>query len=339
VSEGTDNVLSIRNLKTYFFLDEGTVHAVDGVNLEVPRGKTIGIVGESGCGKSVSAFSTLRLITTPGKIVEGEIILHQADGDVVLTDLDDEGEKIRSIRGKEIAMIFQEPMTSLSPVHRVGEQIVEAVELHMNLHGQDAMDHAILMLERVGIPDAARRASAFPFELSGGMRQRVMIAMALSCQPSLLIADEPTTALDVTIQAQILDLMGDLQDEFGMSIVLITHDLGVVAEVVDEVAVMYLGRIVEQGSVERIFDAPMHPYTRALMRSIPGIGGARKTELQTIKGSVPDPFTRLPGCPFHPRCDDVIKGVCDVGDRPDLISVEDGHDVACVLYREEVSRG
>jgi oligopeptide/dipeptide ABC transporter ATP-binding protein len=339
VSEDKGNVLSIRNLKTYFFLDEGTVHAVDGVNLEVPKGKTIGIVGESGCGKSVSAFSTLRLVTTPGKIVEGEIVLHGDDGDIVLTDLDDEGEQIRSIRGKEISMIFQEPMTSLSPVHRVGEQIVEAVELHMNLKGQAAMDHAVHMLERVGIPDAPRRATEFPHELSGGMRQRVMIAMALSCQPSLLIADEPTTALDVTIQAQILDLMRDLQTEFGMSIMLITHDLGVVAETVDEVAVMYLGRVVEQGSVERIFEAPKHPYTRALMRSIPGIGGERKTELQTIKGSVPDPFTRLPGCPFHPRCDDAVEGVCDVGDRPDLIEIEDGHDVACVLYQEEVARG
>lgn len=339
MSEAIPNVLSIRNLKTYFFLDEGTVHAVDGVNLEVPKGKTIGIVGESGCGKSVSAFSALRLVSTPGKIVEGEIVLHREGGDVVLTDLDDEGEEIRSIRGKEISMIFQEPMTSLSPVHRVGEQIVEAVELHMDLKGQEAMDHAVHMLERVGIPDAKTRALAFPHELSGGMRQRVMIAMALSCQPSLLIADEPTTALDVTIQAQILDLMRDLQTEFGMSIMLITHDLGVVAEVVDEVAVMYLGRIVEQGSVERIFEAPKHPYTRALMRSIPGMGGARKTELQTIKGSIPDPFTRLPGCPFHPRCDDVIPGVCDVGDRPDLLTIEAGHDVACVLYQEEVTRG
>jgi len=207
------------------------------------------------------------------------------------------------------------------------------------LTGQSAMDHAIHMLERVGIPDASRRATEFPHELSGGMRQRVMIAMALSCQPSLLIADEPTTALDVTIQAQILELMRDLQTEFDMSIMLITHDLGVVAEVVDDVAVMYLGRVVEQGSVQRIFDAPKHPYTRALMRSIPGIGGARKTELQTIKGSVPDPFSRLSGCPFHPRCDDAIDGVCNVGDRPDLIEIEDGHDVACVLYQEETARG
>jgi len=335
VSETADSVLSIRNLKTYFFLDEGTVRAVDGVNLEIPKAQTIGIVGESGCGKSVSAFSALRLVAEPGEIVEGEIILHREDGDVVLTDLDDEGEQIRSIRGKEISMIFQEPMTSLSPVHRVGAQIVEAVELHTDLQGQDAMDHAIHMLERVGIPDAPRRATEYPHELSGGMRQRVMIAMALSCQPSLLMADEPTTALDVTIQAQILELMRDLQTEFDMSIMLITHDLGVVAEMADEVAVMYLGRVVEQGSVERIFVAPKHPYTKALMRSIPGIGGARKTELHTIEGSVPDPFTRPKGCPFHPRCEEAVKGVCDVGDRPELIEIEPGHDVACVLYREE----
>ncbi len=339
MSDATQKVLTIRNLKTYFFLDEGTVHAVDGVNLEIPRGKTIGIVGESGCGKSVTAFSALRLVSTPGRIVEGEITMHGRDGDVVLTDLDEESEEIRAIRGKEISMIFQEPMTSLSPVHRVGEQIVEAVELHMDLHGQAAMEHAIQMLERVGIPDAPRRATEFPHELSGGMRQRVMIAMALSCQPSLLIADEPTTALDVTIQAQILDLMRDLQGEFDMSIMLITHDLGVVAETADEVAVMYLGRVVEQGSVQRIFEEPKHPYTRALMRSIPGVGGDRKTELQTIDGSIPDPFTRLKGCPFHPRCEDAVAGVCDAGARPDLVSVEDGHDVACVLYKEEVTRG
>ena len=335
MTERTESVLSIRNLKTYFFLDEGTVRAVDGVNLEIPRGKTIGIVGESGCGKSVSAFSILRLVTSPGEIVEGEIILHRPDGDVVLTDLDDEGKEIRSIRGKEISMIFQEPMTSLSPVHRCGAQIVEAIELHTDMQGKAAMDHAIRMLERVGIPDAARRAYEYPHELSGGMRQRVMIAMALSCRPSLLIADEPTTALDVTIQAQILELMRVLQTESGMSIMLITHDLGVVAETVDEVAVMYLGRVVEQASVERIFESPKHPYTRALMQSIPGIGGARKTELQTIKGSVPDPFARVPGCPFHPRCDEAIEGVCNVGDRPEVIRIEEGHDVACVLYREE----
>jgi len=334
-----ENVLSIRNLKTYFFLDEGDVHAVDGVDLEIPKGKTIGVVGESGCGKSVTAFSALRLVTTPGEIVEGEIVLHREDGDVVLTDLDEEGKAVRAIRGKEIAMIFQEPMTSLSPVHRVGDQIVEAVELHTDMRGDRARKHAAHMLDRVGIPDAQRRAEEYPHQLSGGMRQRVMIAMALSCRPSLLIADEPTTALDVTIQAQILDLMRDLQDEFGMSIMLITHDLGVVSEMADEVAVMYLGRVVEQGTMAQIFDSPKHPYTRALMQSIPGAGAERKTRLRTITGSVPDPFTRLAGCPFHPRCSEAIPDVCNVGGRPDLIELGGGHEAACVLYKEGVSCG
>ena len=330
-----DSLLTIENLKTYFFLDEGIVRAVDGVDLEIPRGKTLGIVGESGCGKSVTAFSALRLVSSPGEIVEGRIVLHRADGDVVLTNMDEDGEAIRAIRGKEIAMVFQEPMTSLSPVHTVGFQIVEAIALHMDLAGESARAHAVKMLDRVGIPDADRRFGQYPHEMSGGMRQRVMIAMALSCQPSLLIADEPTTALDVTIQAQILDLMRDLQAEFGMSIMLITHALGVVAEMADRVAVMYLGRVVEQADTEEIFAHPKHPYTRALMQSIPGMGTARKTRLKTIKGSVPDPFTQLAGCPFHPRCEEAIPGVCDVGDRPALLSVGPAHDVACVLYREE----
>lgn len=334
-----DSVLSIRGLKTHFFLDEGIVRAVDGVDLEIPRGKTIGIVGESGCGKSVTAFSSLRLVAQPGEIVEGEIVFHQKDGDVVLTDLEDEGAQIRAIRGKEIAMIFQEPMTSLSPVHTVGFQIVEAVALHTDMTGREADAHAVRMLDKVGIPDPVRRFGQYPHELSGGMRQRVMIAMALSCQPALLIADEPTTALDVTIQAQILDLMRDLQIEFDMSIMLITHDLGVVAEVADEVAVMYLGRVVEQASTEEIFEHPKHPYTRALMESIPGMGAARKTRLKTIKGSVPDPFSQLKGCPFHPRCDEAKKGVCDVGDRPELVALGSDHHVACVLYSGEVTRG
>ena len=333
-----DCVLSIRDLKTYFFLDEGTVRAVDGVNLEIPRGKTVGIVGESGCGKSVTAFSTLRLVSPPGRIVGGEVLLHREEGEVALTDLEEEGRAIRAIRGKEIAMIFQEPMTSLSPVHTVGAQIVEAVALHTEMQGEAARAHAVQMLERVGIPDAAQRAGQYPHEMSGGMRQRVMIAMALSCRPALLIADEPTTALDVTIQAQILELMRDLQAEFGMSIVLITHDLGVVAEMAQEVAVMYLGRVVEQGTTEQIFEDPKHPYTRALMQSIPGLG-ARKARLKTIQGSVPDPFQRLPGCPFHPRCEEAIDGVCNRGERPPVVEVGEGHKVACVVYREALTGG
>lgn len=331
-----DNVLTINNLKTHFFLDEGTVRAVDGVTMDIPRGKTVGIVGESGCGKSVTAFSALRLVSSPGRIVAGEIVLHRPDREIYLTDLDEEGEDIRAIRGHEIAMIFQEPMTSLSPVHTVGFQIVEAIRLHLNLRGEEARSIAVNMLDRVGIPDADRRFAQYPHEMSGGMRQRVMIAMALSCRPALLIADEPTTALDVTIQAQILDLMRDLQDEFQMSIMLITHDLGVVAEMSDEVAVMYMGRIVEHAATEEIFENPKHPYTQALMQSIPGMIRARKTRLQTIRGSVPDPYTQLQGCPFHPRCESAQDGVCNTGDRPELLSVGDGHEAACVLYEEDM---
>lgn len=331
-----DNVLTINNLKTHFFLDEGTVRAVDGVTMDIPRGKTVGIVGESGCGKSVTAFSALRLVSSPGRIVDGEIVLHRPDREIYLTDLDEEGEDIRAIRGHEIAMIFQEPMTSLSPVHTVGFQIVEAIRLHLDLRGEEARALAVNMLDRVGIPDAERRFAQYPHEMSGGMRQRVMIAMALSCRPALLIADEPTTALDVTIQAQILDLMRDLQDEFQMSIMLITHDLGVVAEMSDEVAVMYMGRIVEHAATEEIFENPKHPYTQALMQSIPGMIRARKTRLQTIRGSVPDPYTQLQGCPFHPRCEVAQDGVCNTGDRPELLAVGDGHGVACVLYGEDV---
>jgi peptide/nickel transport system ATP-binding protein len=326
-----NTLLTIRDLKTHFFLDEGTVRAVDGVSLEIPRGQTVGIVGESGCGKSVTAFSVLRLVAPPGRIVSGEVVLHRAEGELALTGLDPGGIAIRQVRGKEIAMIFQEPMTSLSPVHTVGGQIVEAVELHTSMRGRAAAAHAVQMLRRVGIPDAERRYRQYPHEMSGGMRQRVMIAMALSCRPSLLIADEPTTALDVTIQAQILDLMRDLQAEYGMSIMLITHDLGVVAEMAHQVAVMYLGRIVEQAATARIFAEPRHPYTRALMQSIPGLGGARKTRLKSISGSVPDPFRQLPGCPFHPRCEVAVAGLCERGERPALRNVAKGHGVACVL--------
>jgi len=326
-------LLTITGLQVRFFLDEGTVHAVDGVDLVLPRGRTLGLVGESGCGKSVTAFAILRLIAPPGRIVAGRIILHRQDGDVVLTDLKEDGEAIRRIRGKDIAMIFQEPMTSLSPVHTVGSQVREAIELHTPKRGAAARDQAVEMLRRVGIPDPDRRYRQYPHEMSGGMRQRAMIAMALSCRPALLIADEPTTALDVTIQAQILELMRRLQAELGMSILLITHDLGVVAETAAEVAVMYWGRIVERAPTVALFTGPQHPYTRALLRSLPGRGTRRKARLQVIAGSVPDPFERLPGCPFHPRCGDARRGLCDQGDPPPLVEVRPGHFVACHARR------
>ncbi|HPD14692.1 MAG TPA: ABC transporter ATP-binding protein [Planctomycetota bacterium] len=322
-------LLTIAGLRVSFFLDERTVHAVDGVDLVLPRGKTLGLVGESGCGKSVTAFAILRLVSPPGRIVAGRIVLHRQDGDVVLTDLKEDGEAIRRIRGKDIAMIFQEPMTSLSPVHTVGSQVREAIELHTPKRGAAARDQAVEMLRRVGMPDPDRHYRQYPHEMSGGMRQRAMIAMALSCRPALLIADEPTTALDVTIQAQILELMRTLQAELGMSILLITHDLGVVAETAAEVAVMYWGRIVERAPTAALFDDPQHPYTRALLRSIPGRGTRRKARLQVIAGSVPDPFERIPGCPFHPRCADARRGLCDQGDPPPLVEVNPGHFVAC----------
>ena len=331
----SDALLTVRGLRTHFFLDEGTVRAVDGVDLDIRRGKTLGVVGESGCGKSVTAFSILRLVSRPGRIVDGELTLHRDTGAVALTDLDEDGPEIRDIRGAEIAMIFQEPMTSLSPVHTVGSQIVEAVRLHTDLRGPRARARAVEMLDHVGIPDPSTRFRQYPHEMSGGMRQRAMIAMALSCRPSLLIADEPTTAVDVTIQAQILELMRDLQAESGMSIMLITHDLGVIAETADEVAVMYLGRVVEFGTTDDIFTAPKHPYTRGLLRSIPDLDGPRTDRLEAIDGSVPGPFLQIDGCPFHPRCPDAIAGVCDTGARPALVQAENGGEVACALYAQE----
>ena len=324
-------ILTIQNLHTYFFLDEGTVRAVDGVDLEIPRGKTLCLVGESGCGKSITAFSLLQMIQQPGRIVDGQIALHLDNQPLILTALAPDGKQMRQIRGSEIAMIFQEPMTSLSPVHSVGSQIAEAIRLHTKSKKREARDRAIHIMERVGISDPSRRYNAYPHEMSGGLRQRAMIAMALSCQPTLLIADEPTTALDVTIQAQILALMRELQEELGMAILLITHDLGVVAQMADEVAVMYWGRIVEFGDVNSIFQHPAHPYTEALLRSLPGLHIERQSELEAIRGSVPDPFQPLAGCAFHPRCSEALQGKCDVGERPELREIEAGHLSACLL--------
>ncbi len=289
-------LLSIRDLSVTFHTDEGIVRAVNDVSYEVREGKTLAVVGESGCGKSVTALSVLRLIPDPpGKITNGEILFRGID--LVTAD-----EKyMQKIRGNEIAMIFQEPMTSLNPVYSVGEQIVEAIELHQDKKGPAAWSHAVEMLRQVGIADPEQRVMEYPHQMSGGMRQRVIIAMSLSCDPSLIIADEPTTALDVTIQAQILELLRDLQKEKNMSVVLITHDLGVVAENADDVVVMYASKIVETGTVTAIFDDPLHPYTQGLLRSLPRIG-VTQDRLQVIGGSVPDPLAFPDGCKFHPRC-------------------------------------
>lgn len=332
-------LLRVRGLRTHFFLDEGTVKAVDGVNLTIyERGKTLGVVGESGCGKSVTAFSILQLITRPGRIVDGEILFQRKNSDgqsevVDLAALDPNSPEMRRIRGGEIAMIFQEPMTSLSMLYTVGFQIMEAIRLHYQVSKKEARNRAMEVLRKVGIPKPEQRVDDYPFQLSGGMRQRAMIAMALSCNPQLLIADEPTTALDVTTQAQILELMQSLQEDYGMSIMLITHDLGVVAETCDEVAVMYLGEVVEQADVDSLFFDPKHPYTQALLRSIPKLGEGRRQQLNPIEGSVPDPFNRPQGCPFHPRCEHKISGYCDRV-HPQLTQLPDGRTVRCVLYEE-----
>jgi oligopeptide/dipeptide ABC transporter ATP-binding protein len=291
------DLLRVEDLVTEFHTRDGTLRAVDKVSFAIRQGQTLGLVGESGSGKSVTALSIMRLISRPGRIAEGSVYFNGRD----LIDLEEP--EMRQVRGSDIAMIFQEPMTSLNPVFTVGDQIAEAVQLHMKVSKDEAWKRAIEMLKRVRVPAAERRVHEYPHHLSGGMRQRVMIAMALSCNPKLLIADEPTTALDVTIQAQILDLMSDLQREFGMSILLITHDLGVVAQVCEEVVVMYAGQVVEQGPVRPLFTAPQHPYTEGLLASIPRLGMTQSEKLSVIRGVVPNLLRLPPGCRFAPRCD------------------------------------
>ena len=337
-AESRSTLLTVRDLKTYFAQDEGTVKAVDGVSFDLYPGATLGIVGESGCGKSVTARSILGIVDRPGRIVEGEIRFRRqatgsagGDGWVDLAKLPPNGPEMRSIRGAEIALIFQEPMSSFSPVHTVGSQIVEAIMLHQQVNRRQARAKTIEMLRRVGVSSPGARVDQLSNQLSGGLRQRAMIAMALSCHPTLLIADEPTTALDVTTQTQILDLMRQLQREDGMAIMLITHDLGVVAEMATDVAVMYLGRVVEQAPVDEIFHAPRHPYTQALLRSIPRMRSRSRERLIPIAGAVPHPYDRPSGCPFHPRCPEFMPGRCDV-EAPTLRPVGDKHSVSCFLY-------
>lgn len=329
-------IISVQNLKTYFHQDEGIVRAVDGASFDIFPGKTLGIVGESGCGKSVTARSILQIVERPGKIESGNIWLNRTNGkggsnSVDLTTLAPNSQEMRSIRGEEIALIFQEPMTSLSAFHTVGNQIIESILLHKKVSKKEAREQAIDLLRMVGIPKPERRIDEYSFQLSGGLRQRVMIAMALACSPKVLIADEPTTALDVTTQAQILDLMRRLQDESGLSIILITHDMGVIAEMADDVVVMYLGRVVEQGPVDTIFHAPKHPYTRSLLRSIPTVLAKPRTKLATISGSIPHPYARPTGCPFHPRCTDFMAGKCDV-QTPEIVDQGGNQRVSCFLY-------
>jgi peptide/nickel transport system ATP-binding protein len=336
-SENQQFIVRVENLKTHFYTLDGVVRAVDGVSMEVRPGESLGLVGESGCGKSVTAFSILRLLPVrTSRIVQGKILYNRGgNGQTIdLTTVDPNGDLIRSIRGNEIAMIFQEPLTSLSPVHTVGSQIAEAIELHQHVSLEEAKKRAIEMLAQVGIAMPEQRYNEYPHQFSGGMRQRAMIAMALSCNPALLIADEPTTALDVTIQAQILELMKSLQDELGMAILMITHNLGVIAEMCERVAVMYMGKIVESGEARTIFHRPLHPYTVGLMRSIPHLGRRVKARLTPIPGSVPDPYSVPTGCAFLPRCPvPKMESCSQANEELSLFEVEPGHFVRCMLYK------
>ena len=319
-----DAILSVEDLRTYFFTNDGVVKAVNGVNLSVSRGETLGVVGESGCGKSITALSIMGLITRPGRTVAGKINFNGRN----LLELPPA--QMEDVRGNEIGMIFQEPMTALNPVQRVGAQIAEVIVQHMGLGQGAANKRVIELLEKVRIPSAKNRARSYPFEMSGGMRQRVMIAMALACNPQLLIADEPTTALDVTIQAQILTLIDDLKRIENMAVILITHDMGVVAEVADTVAVMYAGRVVEAATVTDLFDHPQHPYTNGLLESIPKPAMLGK-RLSTIKGVVPHPLNLPPGCSFAPRCPRYLGPTCDAA-VPALMQTTPEHWVACYVY-------
>lgn len=328
-------ILELKDVHVDYVLDEGIVRAVRGATYRVFKNETLAIVGESGCGKSQSSFAAMGLIQPPGQVSKGEILFHPQEGvpPIDLLQFHRNSPEMRAIRGGKISMIFQEPMTALSPVHRIGKQIDEVLKLHTTLDNKARFDRAVELLRSVGIPDAARRYYQYSFEFSGGMRQRIMVAIALACGPRVLIADEPTTGLDVTIQAQILQLVKRLQAEHEMAVILITHDLAVVAETADRVAVMYMGRIVELSDVNTLFENPRHPYTVALLKSVIGSPLAANGQLATIRGSVPAPLEVVPGCPFHPRCDSYMPGICDASD-PDFLPLNEKTSVACHLYQK-----
>ena len=326
-----ENVIEINSLKTFFYLEEGVFPAIDDITFNIKKNKTLGVVGESGCGKSVTALSIMRLIENPGKIVSGEIIFNKINNkNIDLLKINPMSKTMRSIRGNDISMIFQEPMTSMNPVFTIGDQIVEVIRLHKQYTYDEAKQTAIKILKDVGIPSPEIKMNEYPHQQSGGIRQRAMIAMALSCNPLLLIADEPTTALDVTIQAQVLELMKTLQNNYNTSILFITHDLGVISEMCDDVIVMYMGKIVEQASVNDLFNNPKHPYTIGLMNSIPSIDSNNEKPLITIKGNVPNPFEITKGCKFQSRCPNVME-ICKNED-PKLTNVSNNHDTSCFLY-------
>ncbi len=341
MSKNSNVVLEVNKLKIHFFTDEGTVKAVNGIDFCLEKGKTLGIIGESGCGKSVSAHSILRLIPSPpGKIVNGEIIYHDSslnkdNGVVHIEQLNKKGKEIRNIRTNKIGIVFQEPMSSFCPHYTIGHQVAEAILIHNDeLNKEQAHEKTVELLKQVGIPKAADRINDYPHQFSGGMRQRAMIAMALSCDPEILIADEPTTSLDVTVEAQILELLEDIQAERGMAIMLISHNLAVVSEVADWVAVMYLGKVMEKAPVGKIINNPLHPYTKGLISSIPKLEGELE-ELQPIKGIVPNPIDMPLGCPFAPRCERKVSDLCDK-EVPAEIEIKPQHYARCFIYSEEV---
>lgn len=327
-------VLEIKGLKTHFELKRGVVKAVDGVDLVLNRNETLGLVGESGCGKSVTSLSAMKLFQSPpGRIVEGSILLHRHDGSTVdIAKVDAKGHLMQSIRGGEVAMVFQEPMTSLNPLYTIGSQISESVMLHQGVGKRQAMERALEMLHAVHIADPKHRLHEYPHQMSGGMRQRIMIAMALSCNPSVLIADEPTTALDVTVQAQILDLMSQLQEDYGSAVMMVTHNLGVVSQIADYVAVMYLGKVVEYSDVRSVFHHPRHPYTMGLLKAVPVFGKKENKPLIPIEGTVPSPADYIPGCAFADRCPFVKPECREV--VPPLEELEPGHYARCIRARE-----
>ena len=327
-------LLQVKNLQISWQLDKAFIPIVCGVDFSLEAGKVLGLVGESACGKSVTALSLLRLLAKELKIVDGEVLFWgQNDGESVdITRLEPRGKDIRKIRGGMVSMIFQEPMSSFSPLYTIGDQLMEVILLHSEISKEEARERTVELLNKVGIADAESAVKSYPFEFSGGMRQRAMIAKAISCNPSLLIADEPTTALDVTIQAQILNLLRNMQQEFGTSIIFISHDLGVVGQMADEVAIMYMGKIVEKGSTKEIFKSPKHPYTIKLLDAIPRLGNLEASRrLEPIRGSVPGLFNRPPGCSFHDRCDYFMSGICDAA-FPDLKEISKNHFVSCYLY-------
>jgi oligopeptide/dipeptide ABC transporter ATP-binding protein len=333
MTHNVEPLLRVRDLHVSFRLDEGMVRAVDGVSFDVFPRQVVGIVGESGCGKSVTMRAVLQLIDPPGRITAGEIIYRQNDRAIDLTRLSPRSRLMRDLRGAQIALIPQEPMAAFSPVHTVGAQIIEAIMLHERVSRAEARSRTVELFRDVGISMAEQRVDAYSWQLSGGLRQRAMIAMALSCKPRLLIADEPTTAIDVTTQAQILGLLRELQRKYDTAIIFITHDLGVIAQMATYVVVMYLGRIMEEGPVDEIFHAPKHPYTRALLRSIPSLQTQTRTALPVIAGTLPHPFNRPPGCPFHPRCEDIRRGHCDAA-VPALHALGPRRAVSCFLHSD-----